>query len=144
MRTAAVLAAALVALTALRGQAQEDGSPYEAVVKDMLTATDKLTAVLTTIKDATSAGAARPELKKAVRQLLEVRAKAQALKQPDRAQRERVAFAYRRKLEEAVSRFLQERSRVGTIPGGRDALQELVPLQERKGDSPRPETKPKG
>jgi hypothetical protein len=142
MRTVAVLATALLMLALVRGQGPQGGSPYEAVVKEMLGLTEKLTSVLGTIKDAASATEARPELKKTVGQFLEIRAKAQALKQPNREERERVALAYRKKLEEAVSRFLQERSRVGTIPGGRETLEELAPLQELAG-GPRPPPKAK-
>jgi hypothetical protein len=138
MRTVAVT---LLTCAALAGQAQQGKSSYEAVTRDILDATEKLTTILATVKDEASSTEARPALKKAVEHFLEVRTRATALPQPSREERDRVASAYRKKLAEAVSRFLQERNRVAALPATRDVLRELAPLQERKTGSPRPEEK---
>jgi hypothetical protein len=124
------------ALAGLPAQAQKSISPYEAIVKDILEATQKMTTVLVTIQDAATAANARPELKKAAEKFIEVRKKAEELKQPNLEERERVSRAYRTKLEQAVNRFLQERSRVAAIPGGRDALQELAGLEPARSGNP--------
>jgi hypothetical protein len=118
---------ALVVLAGLGVRAQQAASPHEAVVKDMIAATDKLTGVLATIKDAASAEAARPELKKAADDFLAIRKKAKALPEPNQKERDRLQ-TYAKKLKEAVERYFEERGRVVGVPGGRDALRELAAL----------------
>jgi len=127
MRTGALLGLLWLAALVPAVHAQKGASPYETIIKDMLEATDKMTAVLAAIKDAASAADARPELKKAVARFLEVRKKAEEFKEPDLKERERIS-QYRKRLAEAVERFLRERSRVAAIPGGREALQEVSAL----------------
>jgi hypothetical protein len=136
MKPATWPALVLLALASSRAQAQQPASPYETVTKEMLAATEGLTAVLVTIKNADTAMQARPELKKAAARLVEVRKKAEVLKQPDQQERDRVSKAYAKKLKTAIDNFLQERSRVATIPGGRAALQELAVLERQKTAPP--------
>lgn len=128
MTSRVVLATAVIAFGAAGGRGQEETSPHEAVVKEMLAGIDKLTAVLATIKDEATATEARPELKKAVTAFLATRKKAASLPQPGAQERDRVSRAYRKKLADAVNRYLQERGRVSRIAAGRDALAELAPL----------------
>jgi hypothetical protein len=128
MRTLSAVGAALLALAGARAPAQQPASPYEAVVKEMIAATDGLTAVLATIKDAPSAEAARPELKKAAAAFLEVRKRAEGLPQPSQEERDRIQAKYQKKLARAVDHYLEERGRVATVGGGREALQELAVL----------------
>jgi hypothetical protein len=108
------------------------GSPYEAVVKEMVTALDALGDVLATITDEPSAKAARPAVRKAAGQLEEVRKKAEDLKQPDKAEKDRIAKAYKDKLDRSLKRLLAEEARVKAIPGGPEALKEIQRPEERK------------
>jgi hypothetical protein len=122
-------------LAAAPAQAQKSQSPYEAIVKDILDITEKMAAALEKIQDAASAAEVRPELKKAAERFVTLRKKAEELLQPDLEERERVSRLYRRPLEAAVNRFLQERGRVAAIPGGREALQELAGLDRSSSDN---------
>jgi hypothetical protein len=130
------LAMVLGLLAASAGQAQDAKSPYDAVVQDMIAATDKITSILATIKDSTSAQAARPELKKAVGKFLEVRKRADKLTQPDRKERDRISRTYAKKLQDAVERNKEERTRVAGVAGGRDALRELDALEPPEPSRP--------
>jgi hypothetical protein len=136
-----VLGTALLGLTGLAAGAQDAGSRYEAVVKDVLAATEKMTAVLVAVKDAASASEARPALKKAVADFVAVRKRAEALEQPSQEERDRIDKAYRKKLAEAVTNLRTEISRVGRVAGGREALQELSPLEDLRPARPSGEKK---
>jgi cytochrome c556 len=129
MKRAILLTAMVGALAGAGVRAQEANTPYDAVVKEMIAATDKITSILATIKDSTSAEAARPELKKAVAQFLKIRQRAERLPQPDGKERERISRTYAKKLEAAVERNRQERARVAGVAGGREALHELDALE---------------
>ena len=140
MRTATLSVAVLLGLAA-PALAQDAAASYEAVVKDMIAATDRLTGVLAAIKDSASAEAARPELKKAAAEFVAVRKLAATLPQPDQKERDRIVKEYQKKLSQAVERFLEERARVGRVPGGRDALQELAALDPASRPAPKAKKK---
>jgi len=132
MRLAALFGTGLLAFAALTVSAQESGpSPYEGVLKELLANLGRLTDVLTTVKDEPSVQAAVPEVKKVVVQLGELRNKAKALPQPDKAEKERITRIYRPKLEEAIHKQLAEVARVKTIPGGSDLVKLMKPPEEK-------------
>jgi hypothetical protein len=135
MRTAAALGALLaLAVPAARGQG--NASPYEDVVKQMVAGVDQMTKVLGTVTDSATAGTAQPGLKKAVDDFVAIRRKAEELRQPEEAEKERVRALYEKKMKQSLTRFLQETSRVRTVAGGRDLLRELDALKERTEDAP--------
>jgi hypothetical protein len=135
MRPAFLVGILLLAMSGMAVLGQGDAkqsSSYESVIKDMLAALNGLTDVLGTIKDEPSALAARPEVKKAAGRLAEVRKQAEKLKQPDKAEKDRIARAYKDKLDKSLKRLLAEQVRVKAIPGGQDALKEINGRAEPK------------
>jgi hypothetical protein len=133
MRPAVGVGSALLALGGMVVLGQGGGgSPYESVIKEMIVALDTLTGVLGTIKDEPSAKAARPELKKAAGQLDEVRKKAEGLKPPDKAEKDRVARDYKAKLDTSIRKLLAEEARVKGIPGGAEAVNEIYSAGDKK------------
>ncbi len=100
-------------------------SPHEAALKQMFRALDKLTTTLGTVQDADTAQAARPELRKGVEAWNAAKTKAAELPPPGKAEKDRLAKAYKGKMDEALKRFFTEYARVRAIPAGRKALEEL-------------------
>lgn len=100
-------------------------SLHESAVKEMLKSLDKLTMTLATIKDADSVAAARPELKKAAENWVDVKTKAGKLAPPDKAEKDRLAKEYQGKMDEAIKKFLTEYGRVRSFPAGREVLMEI-------------------
>jgi hypothetical protein len=136
MKAVSVLGVALVLTAALPARGQEKAPSYEAVTKEMLAAVQQMTGVLMQVRDSDSAREARPKLRVAVEHFLTVRKQSEGLRQPDQKERDRVARAYERKFAEAINSFREQRSRVGTVPGGRDTLRELAPLERPKDNAP--------
>lgn len=128
MRRTVALGVILLAVGGLLGLAQEGGSPHETVVKEMIAATEQIASALGAIKDAGTAAEARPGLRKAAEQFVEVRKKAEALRQPDERERDRLTREYRKKLDNSLTKLREEITRVRGIVGGPDALQELSVL----------------
>ncbi len=120
----ALLALAASVFTATAGEE----SPYEQSLKQMIRTLDRLAMTLAGIKDADTAQAARPELKKAVDEWTVIKTKAGQLPPPDQAEKDRLAKAYRSKLEEAMKKFFTEVGRVRGLPAGKDVLQEIKPV----------------
>jgi hypothetical protein len=138
--TLALVGTALLgpAVTPLR--AQKEG-PHETVIKEMIEATEQMAKILATIEDAASAAEGRPKLKKAIASFLALRNKAEALKQPGLDERERLARAYHRKLDEAVTTLVFERRRLRLVPEAQAVLQDLAALEARKPEPPNPKEK---
>ena len=107
-------------------------SPYEGVIKEMIAALDNLTGVLGTIKDEPSAKAARPDLKKVADQLNGIKKKAEGLKQPEKAEKDRLDKEYKAKLDASVRKLVAEVARVKGVPGGPEAVKEIYPGDDKK------------
>ncbi len=133
MRAWVVSGTALLGLAVLLA-AQEGGaaSPHEAVVKDLLTTVEQVIAVLKDVKDEAGVNAARPDLKKAGERLKDLRKRTKELKQPDRAEKERIEKKYQGKLDEVLKKLRNEQIRVRAIPGGADAVKEIAVAPEEK------------
>jgi hypothetical protein len=152
MKTGIVSATAVLAFAILltapppRGSdaaASEDGapaSPHEAVVKEVLTTLEQAIAALITIKDESSADAARPDLKKAGARLKELSKRARDMKQPDREEKELLEKKYKGKFEEVLKKLRDEQVRVRAIPGGPEAVKEIgvepAKGKKKKDDGP--------
>jgi hypothetical protein len=106
-------------------------SPYESVLKDLVAALDGLTKILLGVRDETGAKAAMPEVKKAVGRLTEVQKKAEALPQPDKAEKDRVTKLYRSKLQDSINKLTTEIARVKAIPGGSELAALIKPAQTK-------------
>jgi hypothetical protein len=132
MRPAVFVGTTLLVFSGWAVLAQGGGSPYESVVKDMISALDVLSETLGTIKDEPSAKTARPEVKKAADRLDEVRKKAQGLQQPDKAEKDRITREYKVKLETSLKKVLAEVARVKGVPGGEEAVKEIYGSESRK------------
>jgi VIT1/CCC1 family predicted Fe2+/Mn2+ transporter len=120
--------------------AKEEKTPsYEAVVQEVLTATEQLAAALAKVQDEASAQAARPELQQAVERLLTARRWASKMPQPKEQERDRLIKQYASKLEDAVTRYYQERRRVARLPETvREVLHELDRLSADRPAPPAP------
>jgi hypothetical protein len=111
-------------------------SPHEEVVKGMLDTLETVIKVIGTIQDEASANAARPELKKGAARLLELRKRAETMRQPTKEEKERLEKEYQGKFEDALKRLRTETIRARTVPGGAEAVQEIAvatPKDKGKG-----------
>jgi hypothetical protein len=109
------------------------GEPsHEDVVKQMLAGLDKITMSLTTITNEESAEAAKPELRKAAKGWIELRAKVEKLPPPPREEKERLDKEYKEKLVTARKKLNAEKIRVENIPGGAEALKEIRGVFEKQ------------
>jgi septal ring factor EnvC (AmiA/AmiB activator) len=108
-----------------------DGT-YEGLVKEILATVDQLTKTLKTVKDRDSAEAARPELRKAAKRMLDLRKKADEWKQPNKDQKDRLEKEYAPKLEAAVKELREVAAIVKSIPGGEEAVEELAVLKDKQ------------
>ena len=111
--------------SALFATAQSAGKMFEEVLKETLGTFDQITATLVAIKDEDSAKSAKPDLQKAAGRFLEIQKLAEAMKPPDKAERDRLVKEYKPKLEDAHKKLFAEISRVRRVPGGREALQAI-------------------
>ncbi len=116
----------LLILTVTGALAAGGAASHEAVVKELLTTLDGLTTTLRGVKDADTAKAARPELKKAAAAWAAVRKKAEALPPPEPAIKDRLMKEYRPKLDAAVKGLFGQVRRVEDVPGGPAALREIA------------------
>jgi hypothetical protein len=115
------------ALAAVQPGGSTEGA-YEEVVVQTLAALDLMTKILVTVKDAPSAEAARPDLKQAAVKFVEVRKKAEQLKQPDQTQKDLIAKKFEKNMAKAVQQLRAEIRRVQDVPGGLNLLKELDPV----------------
>jgi len=113
------LGAGLLPLTA------GEESPHELAVKQVLKSLDKLTVALAAVKDADTAQAARPELRKAAKDWTDLKAKTALLPPPDKAEKDRLAKEYKGKMDEALKKFFTEVGRVRSFPAGKEVLMEI-------------------
>jgi hypothetical protein len=125
------IALATVTLCLLPLAAGEE-SAHEKALKQIISSLDKLTMTLAGIKDAETAQAARPELRKAVMGWAEARKKADKLPPPEPAEKDRLAKQYKGKMDEAVKKFFTEVGRVRGFPAGKEALDEVRPVIDAK------------
>jgi hypothetical protein len=100
-------------------------SPHELAVKQMLKSLDKLTMTLASIKDADTAQATRPALKKAAENWVDVKTKAGKLPPPEKVEKDRLAKEYKGKMDEAIKKFFTEVGRVRNFPAGKAVLMEI-------------------
>src|SRR5262249_9472391 len=110
---------------AVVGAAAGEESPHEQSLMLMIRTLDKLTMTLTAVKDADTAKAARPELRKAAEAWTDAKTKAAKLPPPDKAEKDRLAKEYKGKMDAALKKFFTEVGRVRMIPAGKDVLDEI-------------------
>jgi hypothetical protein len=131
-----VLGGLLLLLVTATLPAQTAGSsPYENVLKELVSALDGVTKVLTSVKTESDARAAVPEFKKAVSRLTDIQKQAEALPQPEKAEKDRVTRLYRSKLQDSINKLSSEVARVKAIPGGSDLAALLKPAQTKLKDN---------
>jgi len=117
---------AVVALgTGVLAFAQGEESAHETALKQMLRSIDQLTTTLAGVRDAETAQAARPGLRKAVEGWKDAKTKAAALPPPNQAEKDRLTKDYKGKMDEAVKKFFTEVGRVRLLPAGKDVLDEV-------------------
>src|ERR1700686_4511577 len=110
-----------VVLVAAGIAAGTQGSSHEQLVKQLLGSFEKINAALESIKDEDSAGAAKPDLRKAAESFLDARAKADKLPPPEKDEKDRLEKNYKPKLNVAMQKMATQIRRVELIPGGKDA-----------------------
>src|SRR5262249_43083182 len=129
MRPSVAIGAVLLALStgvAVSNAAGE--TQYEKIVQGMLAKVEDITKILTTIRDSDTAKTAQPQLKEAASKMMELRKQADAVDQPTKEEKDRLAKEYAPKMEAAVKKLRAETIRVKGIPGGDEALAELKVL----------------
>jgi chemotaxis protein histidine kinase CheA len=114
------------------GQEAGKTSPHEDVVKQMLETMDSMTKTLTGINDRESAKEAQPDLRKAAEKWKVAKKKAEDLPPPAKDEKDRLATAYKTKLEESRKKLFKEAARVGVLPGGQEALKEIGSVLDKK------------
>jgi len=130
MKTRAIGIAIVLITAALVPLLAGEESPHEQALKQMIQSLGKMTTTLSSVKDADTAQAARPELKKAVDGFTAVRAKADKLPPPEPAEKERLAKAYKGKMEQAIKMLLVEAGRLESVPAAKDLLKDLRTVLE--------------
>jgi hypothetical protein len=101
------------------------GDTHDSLTSDSIRTLNETADVLATVKDARSADAARPQLKKLGERWRGLQKRAGDLKQPTTEEREELQKKHRPELEAAIKRYFTETTRVLRVPGGAGALQEL-------------------
>jgi hypothetical protein len=119
----------LLGLTARAGE-----TDHAALAKDMLTELGKAVKVLQGITDEDTASNARPELKKVGLRLDDLRKRARAAKQPNKAEKDKLEKEFQPKFDEVLIQLRTESTRVKGIAGGAEALRELALPPEKKAD----------
>ena len=122
---AALLSAGIVTAT--------QGSPHDQALKQALDSFDSINKTLMSIKDEESAGAARPELKKAADSYLDARAKGDKLPPPEKDEKDRLTKLYKPKFTMALEKMSTQIRRVEVIPGGKEALKEIALVLKKEG-----------
>ena len=107
------------------GKGEPKESPQAAVVKEMLGVMDRLTMALSGIKDAATADAARPELRKLAKEWTMARAKAEKTPPPSKEEKARLEKDFKSQMELAQRKLFAEVGRVRGIAGAADALEEI-------------------
>jgi len=107
-------------------------SPHEDAVKQVLAVQDKITSALATITDQSTADTAKPQLRKFGKEFIELRGKIEKLPPPSREEKGRLEKEYKSKLEAAQRKLSGEVLRVQNIPGGREALQEIRGVLDKR------------
>jgi len=115
-----------ILLAALGILAAGEGSPHEQVIQTTLKTLESITIELVKIMDEETALAAKPELTKAAKTWTETQAKAKKLQPPDKDEKVRLEKLYKPKLDETMKKLLSQKVRVEVIPGGKDALKEII------------------
>jgi hypothetical protein len=100
-------------------------SPQAAVVKEMLGVMDKLTKALSGIKDAATAEAGKPELRKLAQAWTTVRSKAEKVPPPSKDEKARLEKDFKSQMELAQRKLFGEVERVRNIAAARDVLEEI-------------------
>jgi hypothetical protein len=127
------IGAAVVALASgLLPLAAGEESPHEQALKQMLRSLDKMTTTLEGMRDAETAQAARPELRKAADAWVAAREKADGLPPPEKAEKDRLVKEYKGKMDAALKKLFTEVGRVRSFPAGKEALQEIRAVLEAK------------
>jgi hypothetical protein len=129
MKTHAWSVGILLAAVSVAFAAQ--GSPYEDLLKQAVEGYEKIGVTLKKIEDKASAEAARPDLRKAAASIIEARAKAEKLQQPEKDEKDRIVKLYKARLETAMKLVITQSLRVDNIPGGREALKEIAAVLKK-------------
>ena len=124
----------LLCSTGLALHSPSQQPPYEDIVKKMLKGVEEITDTLGTITDEGSAKTALPRLRTATEEFRKLRQLANDSKQPDKAEKDRLAKLYAPKFEVAFKHLREETLRLKNLdfPSVEEALQELASLNEKK------------
>jgi hypothetical protein len=118
------LSLALLLLSGTRGRAADT---FEALLKDMISATKQVVGELEKIKDEDTAKTARPILKKLGAQLQDIQQRAKKLGKPPEEEEKKLKEKYEKELTSLFQKMTAESIRVAKVKGGPEALKELQP-----------------
>jgi hypothetical protein len=135
-----LLLALALPVTPARGGAKD---PAEEVVALMLGQLEKMAETLASMKDEESSAKGRESLKDYLRGYKDLREKAEKLPPPTREVKERLEKEYKKKFVDVQEKLMNRVALVrATVPGGREALTEVIPFllskemsKEMKGKS---------
>jgi hypothetical protein len=108
----------LVALLST-GCASDDA---ESLIKQSIAALDETAQALTTVKDEASAQAAAPRLRALAERRKKIEERMVAVKTPPPAEQAELQKKYSARLTEVTTQLMQQAVRVGSVPGGKMAL----------------------
>ena len=132
MRPATLAAPLLVLMSVVVVQGSGTATKFEDVIKEMLGIMGKLSTTLEGIKDEDTAKAAKPDLRTAAGRWVELRKKSESMKPPAKEEKDRLEKEYKEKLLAAQKKLFGEIARVKTVPGGPDALKEIVAVVDKE------------
>jgi hypothetical protein len=121
VKKAVLWAGALLLLGAVVGCAEN----HDSLTKKQIDLMNDLADVLSTIKDADSAKAAQPKLKKISERMQELKKKAEKLGEPPADKKAALEKKYQDQVTKAGERLMKEFFRVMTVSGAAEALQGL-------------------
>lgn len=131
MRLTAI-AASVAFLFAAGNATPAETKDFEDALKEMIAAIKKIGDTLAGVKDKESAEKARPELKKSGEKIKELQAKIEKLGKPTPEQEKELGEKFKKDLQDATNKLVQEAVRLGQTDYGKDVLKELENLNPPK------------
>jgi hypothetical protein len=108
------------------------GDSHEAVLKDTIKTMDEITEVCESIKDESSAKAAKPKLEKLAEKMKDIKKRADKLGDPKGDKKEALEKKYKDDLLKSALKMAVAIQKASTVPGGKDAIKPLEEIKNLK------------
>lgn len=130
----AMFAIVLAAIWAAPARAADDS--FDSLFQETIKTLDKLSSVLSNVKDRKTADEAKPDFEKAAKSMTDLKKRTEKLGEPSKDQKDEMEKKYKPKMEAAIKALQSGMVRVQKLEGGTDIVQEfakcLAPLAEKK------------